>query len=44
MSMEDIAMAINMKNAATAKSKKSQCMKALTSRIKGVFKTYGIID
>lgn len=44
MSMEDIAMAVNMKNAATAKSKKSQCMKALTSRIKGVFKTYGIID
>lgn len=44
MSMEDIAMAVNMKNAATAKSKKSQCMKALTSRIKGVFKTYGFID
>lgn len=44
MSMEDIAMAVNMKNAATAKSKKSQCMKTLTSRIKGIFKTYGIID
>lgn len=44
ISMEDIAMAVNMKNAATAKSKKSQCMKALTSRIKGVFKTYGFID
>ena len=34
MSMEDIAIAVNMKNSATAKSKKHQCMKTLKDRVK----------
>ena len=42
MSMEDIATAVNFKNATTAKSKKSQCMKSLTERIKACFKRTGI--
>ena len=42
MSMEDIATAVNFRNATTAKSKKSQCMKSLTERIKACFKRAGI--
>lgn len=44
MSMEDIAVAVNMKNATTAKSKKSQCMKTLIGRVKDSLKKCGIID
>lgn len=44
MSMEDIAVAVNMKNATTAKSKKSQCMKTLVGRVKDSLKKCGIID
>ncbi len=43
MSMEEIAVAVNFKNATTAKSKKSQCMKSLTDRVKASFKRAGII-
>ena len=43
MSMEDIATAVNFKNATTAKSKKSQCMKSLTERVKASFKRAEII-
>lgn len=43
MSMEDIATAVNFKNATTAKSKKSQCMKSLTDRVKASFKRAEII-
>ena len=43
MSMEDIATAINFRNATTAKSKKSQCMKSLTERVKACFKRAEII-
>lgn len=43
MSMEDIAIAVNFKNATTAKSKKSQCMKSLTDRVKASFKRAEII-
>lgn len=43
MSMEDIATAVNFKNATTAKSKKSQCLKSLTERVKASFKRAEII-
>lgn len=43
MSMEDIATAVNFRNATTAKSKKSQCMKSLTERVKACFKRAEII-
>lgn len=43
MSMEDIAIAVNFRNATTAKSKKSQCMKSLTERVKACFKRAEII-
>ena len=43
MSMEEIAVAVNFKNATTAKSKKSQCMKSLTDRVKASCKRAGII-
>ena len=43
MSMEDIATAVNFKNATSTKSKKSQCMKSLTERVKASFKRAGII-
>lgn len=43
MSMEEIATAINFKNATTAKSKKSQCMKTLADRVKNSFKGAEII-
>ncbi len=43
LSMEDIATAVNFKNATTAKSKKSQCMKSLTERVKACFKRAEII-
>lgn len=43
MSMEEIAVAINFKNATTAKSKKSQCMKTLIERVKRSFKAAELI-
>ena len=43
MSMEDIATAVNFRNATTAKSKKSQCMKSLIERVKACFKRAEII-
>lgn len=43
MSMEEISAAINMKNANTAKSKKSQCMKGFVTRVKDTLKRLGII-
>ena len=43
MSMEEISAAINMKNANTAKSKKSQCMKGFITRVKDTLKRLGII-
>lgn len=42
MSMKDIADAVNYKNATTAKSKKSQCMRTLTKHVKGAFEHAGI--
>ncbi len=44
MSMEDIAVAVNMKNATTAKSKKSQCMKAFKERVKSALARIGFED
>ena len=44
LSMDDIAAAVHMKNATTAKSKKSQCMKILVGRVKNALKQAGIID
>ena len=41
MSMDDIAIAVNMKNATTAKSKKSQCMKAFKERVKSALTRAG---
>ena len=43
MSMEEISAAVNMKNADTAKSKKSQCMKGFVTRVKTTLKRLGII-
>ena len=43
MSMEEIAVAVNFKNATTAKSKKSQCMKTLIERVKRSFKVAELI-
>ena len=43
MSMEEIAVAVNFKNATTAKSKKSQCMKTLIERVKCSFKVAELI-
>ena len=43
MSMEEIAIAVNFKNATTAKSKKSQCMKTLIERVKRSFKVAELI-
>lgn len=43
MSMEDIAVAVNFKNATTAKAKKSQCMKSLVERVKRSFKVAELI-
>lgn len=43
MSMEEIAVAVNFKNATTAKSKKSQCMKTLIERVKRSFKVVELI-
>lgn len=43
MSMEEISTAVNMKNADTAKSKKSQCMKGFVTRVKTTLKRLGII-
>lgn len=43
MSMEEIAVAVNFKNATTAKSKKSQCMKTLIERVKHSFKVAELI-
>lgn len=43
MSMEEIAVAVNFKNATTAKSKKSQCMKTLIERVKRSFKAAELI-
>lgn len=43
MSMEEISVAVNMKNADTAKSKKSQCMKGFVDRVKKSLKLLGII-
>lgn len=43
MSMEEIAVAVNFKNAITAKSKKSQCMKTLIERVKRSFKAAELI-
>lgn len=42
--MGQIATAVGMKNAATAKSKKSQCMKDLVQRVKKSLLDAGIID
>lgn len=44
MSMEDIANAVNMKNATTAKSKKSQCMKAFKDKVKETLARIGFND
>ncbi|MDL2244261.1 hypothetical protein LJC54_01980 [Parabacteroides sp. OttesenSCG-928-J18] len=44
MSMGEIADEIGYKNATTAKSKKSQCMKDLVIRVKDAFRRAGIID
>lgn len=44
MSMEEIANAIGYKNAATAKAKKSQCMKDLVRRVKKALHFAGITD
>lgn len=43
MSMDEIAVAVNFKNATTAKSKKSQCMKTLIERVKRSFKVAELI-
>lgn len=43
MSMEDISAAVNLKNASTAKAKKSQCMKSFTTRVKESLHTLGIV-
>ena len=43
MSMEEIAVAVNFKNATTAKSKKSQCMKTLIEIVKRSFKVAELI-
>lgn len=43
MSMDEIAVAVNFKNATTAKSKKSQCMKTLIERVKRSFKAAELI-
>lgn len=43
MSMEEIAVAVNFKNATTTKSKKSQCMKTLIERVKRSFKAAELI-
>ena len=43
MSMEEIAVSVNFKNATTAKSKKSQCMKTLIERVKRSFKVAELI-
>lgn len=43
MSMDEIAVAVNFKNATTAKSKKSQCMKTLIERVKRIFKAAELI-
>lgn len=42
LSMNDISKAVNLKNADTAKSKKSQCMKNLTERVKTSLLKLGI--
>lgn len=44
MSMNEIASAINFKNATTAKSKKSQCMKTLITRVKEAFSRMDTIN
>lgn len=44
ISMEDIAVAVNMKNATTAKSKKSQCMKVFKDRVKSALVRIGFED
>ena len=44
MSMEDIAIRVGYKNATTTKSKKNQCMKDLTKRVKDSLRRNGIID
>lgn len=44
MSMEDIAIAVNLKNAATAKSKKSQCWKMFKERVKSALARIGFED
>lgn len=43
LSMNDISVAINFKNADTTKSKKSQCMKTLADRVKDSLRKYGIV-
>jgi RNA polymerase sigma factor (sigma-70 family) len=43
LSMNDISKAVNLKNADTAKSKKSQCMKNLTNRVKNSLRKFGIV-
>ncbi len=43
LSMNDIFKAVNLKNADTAKSKKSQCMKDLTRRVKNSLRIFGIV-
>lgn len=42
LSMTDIAHAVNLKNAQTAKAKKNQCMDKLKTRVKQAFKFAGI--
>lgn len=44
LSMNEIATAINFKNATTAKSKKSQCMKTLITRVKEAFSRMDTIN
>ena len=44
MSMEDIAIAVNLKNASTAKSKKSQCWKMFKERVKSALARIGFED
>lgn len=43
MSMDDITVAVNLKNANTTKSKKSQCMKGFVSRVKKTLMVLGLI-
>ncbi|MGL5272176.1 MAG: RNA polymerase sigma factor, partial [Phocaeicola sp.] len=44
LSMNEIATAVNFKNATTAKSKKSQCMKTLITRVKEAFNRIDTIN